>query len=90
MDGKNELELKLRSVINCNYKIIDHSAGIRLTITDRRPLVGTHHTNNKLAILNGLGTRGVLIAPLMAKKLFQHIENNVPLDKEISIDRFLN
>lgn len=90
LDGKNELELKLKSVINCNYKIIDHSAGIRPTIKDRRPLVGTHRANNKLGILNGLGTRGVMIAPLMAKKLYRHIENNVPLDKEISIDRFMN
>lgn len=88
IDGKNELEFKLSSVINCDYKIVDHVAGIRPTIKDRRPLVGLHKKNKQLAILNGLGTRGVMIAPLMAQKLFQNIENGNQLDKEISIDRF--
>lgn len=63
-------------------------AGIRPTIKDRRPILGLHPKNKKLAILNGLGTRGVMIAPLMARKLYQHIENNMELGKEIAIDRF--
>ncbi len=87
-DGKEELELKLSSVINCKYKIVEHTAGIRPTIKDRRPILGLHPKNKKLAIFNGLGTRGVMIAPLMARKLYQHIENNMELDKEIAIDRF--
>jgi hypothetical protein len=29
-----------------------------------------------------------MIAPLMAKKLYQFLENDVPLDKEIDIKRF--
>lgn len=87
-EGKDELELKLSSVINCQYQIVEHTAGIRPTIKDRRPIVGSHPRNKKLGILNGLGTRGVMIAPLMAKKLYQHIENNVKLENEISIERF--
>lgn len=87
-DGKNELEFKLSSVINCDYEIVNHTAGIRPTIIDRRPLLGIHKKHKQLAILNGLGTRGVMIAPLMAKKLFQNIENRVPLEKEINISRF--
>ena len=87
-EGKEELIIKLNSFINCEYKIIDHTAGIRPTVSDRRPLVGKHKKHKQLAILNGLGTRGVMIAPLMAKKLFQYIENEIPLDNEISIERF--
>ena len=87
-EGKEELEFKLNSVINCDYKIVDHIAGIRPTIKDRRPLIGVHSKYKQLAILNGLGTRGVMIAPLMAYKLFQNIENGEQLEKEISINRF--
>ena len=87
-EGKEELEFKLNSVINCDYKIVDHIEGIRPTIKDRRPLVGIHSKYKQLAILNGLGTRGVMIAPLMAYKLFQNIENGEQLEKEISINRF--
>ncbi|NOQ91774.1 MAG: FAD-dependent oxidoreductase [Flavobacteriaceae bacterium] len=87
-EGREELKFKLSSVINCNYKIVDHIAGIRPTIKDRRPLVGIHSEYKQLAILNGLGTRGVMIGPLMAKKLFQNIEYGEQLEKEISINRF--
>jgi len=86
--GKEELELKLSDVINCDYQIVGHSAGIRPTVKDRRPMLGMHPKYTQMAILNGLGTRGVMVAPLMAIKLFQHIENGKPLDEEISIKRF--
>jgi len=39
-------------------------------------------------LLNGLGTRGVMIAPLMAKKLYQFLENDQALDQDIDIKRF--
>jgi hypothetical protein len=35
-----------------------------------------------------MGTRGVMIAPLMAKKLYQFLEGGIELDKEINITRF--
>jgi len=87
-EGKEELEQKLNTFIKCKYKIVDHLAGIRPTIIDRRPILGMHPEHEQLAILNGLGTRGVMIAPLMAKKLYQHLEHNAALDHEISIARF--
>jgi glycine/D-amino acid oxidase-like deaminating enzyme len=86
--GKEELIKKLNSFIKCDYDIVSHSAGIRPAIVDRRPLLGVHSKYKRLAILNGLGTRGVMIAPLMAKKLYQYLENSISLDKEISIERF--
>jgi glycine/D-amino acid oxidase-like deaminating enzyme len=67
---------------------VAHEAGVRPTTGDRRPLLGVHKDNRRLALLNGLGTRGVMIAPLMAKKLYQFLESNQALDKEIDIIRF--
>jgi len=86
--GKEELIKKLETVINCSYKIVDHIAGIRPSTTDRRPFIGKHPKNKQLALLNGLGTRGVMIAPLMAQKLLKHLERDIPLESEISIERF--
>lgn len=88
-DGRDELEFKLNSVINCNYTIKDHVAGIRPTVKDRRPLVGTHPKYQNLAILNGLGTRGVMIAPTVAKELFNCLEKGESLRNEIDIARFM-
>ncbi len=87
-EGKKELVEKLDKVIDVPYEIIDQTAGVRPTVKDRRPLVGRHPEYTQMFILNGLGTRGVMIAPTVAKELFLHIENNRALDPEINIERF--
>ena len=88
-EGKNELVTKLETFITIPYKVVEHIAGIRPTVKDRRPLVGKHPKHQNLAVLNGLGTRGVMIAPTVAKALYNNLENGTPLEKEISIARFL-
>ena len=86
-EGKNELLSNLKELISCEFEIMEHLAGIRPTVKDRRPLLGKHHLHNQLYILNGMGTRGVLFAPYLSDKLFQFIENKTELDNEISIER---
>ena len=88
--AKNELVSELKELMDCDFEIIEHYAGVRPTVKDRRPLVGTHPLYNNVHVLNGLGTRGVMLAPAMAKSLFNHIENNIPLDKNIDIRRIKN
>ena len=87
-EGKEELVEKLEKVINVPYTILSQNAGIRPTVKDRRPLVGVQPTFPSLAILNGLGTRGVMIAPTMAKALFNYLEKGKELAPEINIKRF--
>lgn len=87
-EGKEELVDKLKKVINVPYKIVDQTAGVRPTVRDRRPMIGKHPAYPNLAILNGLGTRGVMIAPSMAKQLFNNLENGVELDPVVDIKRF--
>lgn len=88
-EGRKDLIEKLKKVISVPYKIISQSAGIRPTVKDRRPLVGIHPQHKELLVLNGLGTRGVMIAPSMAHDLFMFSEFGLPLDNEINCDRFL-
>ncbi len=80
-EGKSELIEKLREVITCDYEIVDHQAGVRPTVRDRKPLLGTHPIYKKLHVFNGLGTRGVMLGPYMANELFQHINAAKPLDR---------
>ncbi|MDY0780234.1 FAD-binding oxidoreductase [Tenacibaculum sp. IB213877] len=87
-EGKNELVEKLKKVLSVPYTIVNQSAGIRPTVKDRRPLVGVHPNHSQLYVLNGLGTRGVMIAPTVAKNLYGFTENNEDLDPEIDIKRF--
>jgi glycine oxidase len=87
-EGKAELIEKIKEIINCDFEIVEHFAGVRPTVKDRRPLVGTYSNHNSIHILNGLGTRGVMLGPAMAKALFEKIEYQKPLDKAIDIKRF--
>ena len=86
--AKEELISKLKTFITCDFEIIDHRAGIRPTTGDRRPLVGVHPEHDNLYVLNGLGSRGVMIGPYVARKLFDFIEDGIELDREIDIKRF--
>ena len=87
-EGRKELVDKLNDILSCEFEIIEHFAGIRPTVNDRRPLLGTHPIYNRLHILNGMGTRGVMLAPSMALELYNYIENNSCLDKTIDINRY--
>lgn len=87
-DAKNQLLDKVKKIIQCDYEIIDQVAAIRPTTKDRRPLVGIHPNYKNVSVLNGLGTRGVMISPYVAEQLFNHLENGIALDPEIDIRRF--
>ncbi|MEP3838550.1 MAG: FAD-dependent oxidoreductase [Algibacter sp.] len=86
--AKDALLEKLNKLIDCSYKVVHQVAGIRPTVKDRRPLVGKHPMHKNLFVLNGLGTRGVMIGPYVAKQLFNFIEHNEALEKEVDISRF--
>lgn len=88
INAKNKLLNKLDKLVLCPYKVVYQRAGIRPTVIDRRPLVGQHKSHENLYILNGLGSRGVLIAPTVANDLINFIEDKLPLQKEINISRF--
>jgi len=85
--GKAELLSKLKTVIDCEFEVVNQVAGIRPTTKDRRPLVGRHPEHKNMFVLNGLGTRGVMISPYVAQQLFDFIEFGTALDPEIDIRR---
>lgn len=86
--ARKTLESRLQKFICVPYKVIDHLTGLRPTTPDRRPMVGTHPKDNRLALINGLGSRGVLQAPFVAKSLMDYIENSNPIPADIDANRY--
>lgn len=86
--AREELIEKLATLITCSYEIVDQEVGIRPTTGDRRALLGVHPKFAQLALLNGLGTRGVMASPLLAKYLYEHLEEGKALPEEIDVMRF--
>ena len=86
-EGKLELITRIDEIINCDYEIVSHLAGIRPTVKDRKPLIGEHPEYKNMFILNGLGTRGVMQGPALARELFNKIEYGTDLRAENDIRR---
>ncbi len=87
-EARKELLEKLNTFLKCDYEVIDQIAGIRPTVSDRRPLVGQHPDFDRLYVLNGFGSRGVMIGPYASLRLYNLIENGISLPAEMDIRRF--
>ena len=83
----DELTEGLRDMLNLPYKIIAHRAGLRPTMRDRTPVVGTHPLHKSLHILNGLGTKGSLLAPYYAHILLDDILHNTGIPAPADVQR---
>ncbi len=86
--AKTELQLKLGEFLTCGYTIEDQVAGIRPTVADHQLLAGTHPEIARMYLLNGLGSRGVMMAPFAAKFLYEHIAFDRLIPPEINLARF--
>ncbi len=87
-EARLELTEKLNTLIDAPYEIVDQQAGIRPTSPDRRPILGQHPEHAGMYILNGLGTKGYLLAPWCAKLLVEHILEGQHILAEIELKRF--
>ncbi|MGB3617339.1 MAG: FAD-binding oxidoreductase, partial [Catalinimonas sp.] len=88
--GRAELLDKLGVLLAVPVRVVDHTAGIRPTVRDRRPLIGQHPVHPALAVFNGLGTKGVSLAPYFAGQLGDFFEGRDMLDPAVNIDRYLS
>ncbi len=86
--GKQELLDKLATAYTGPFTILSHQAGIRPAVADRRPLLGLHPDAPSLAIFNGLGTKGVLLAPYFAQQMAGYLLGQGEIETEVNIKRF--
>ena len=85
--GFNRIKKKLDGMVQFPYELISHKVGIRACSIDRKPYLGQHPQITKLWIMNGLGTKGISLAPYFSEHLLDHIEDGIPLMPEVDIAR---
>lgn len=86
--GLEELTEKLEELISFPYTIINQSWGMRPSTLDRRPILGSHPDHQSVVIFNGLGTKGVSLAPYFSHVLAEWLEKGAPINKEVDIQRY--
>lgn len=87
-NARDELCDKLSTLIKTNFTIIEQLAGIRPTVKGRRPFIGCHPQHKNMFIFNGLGTKGLLLAPYFSNHFCDYLLKNKTLMAEIDIKRF--
>ena len=89
-EGRDELLTGIKPIISSevfdHFEIMNQETGLRPASKDRRPYAGKMNENTY--ILNGFGTRGVLIGPATAAHLVRFIFEDKELPKEINIARY--
>ncbi len=86
--GKAVLIEALEKIYQGSFTIIAHLSGIRPTVKDRRPLVGSWPGHPGKYMFNGMGTKGTSLAPYWAEHLLNHLTKGSKVDKLVDPARF--
>lgn len=86
--AREELTQKLSQVLRIPFAVQAQYAGIRPAVRDRRPLIGMHPDLPALGIFNGMGSKGVMMAPYLARHFADVLEGKEQLLKEVNISRY--
>jgi glycine oxidase len=87
-EAKTELRQKLEAMMPGDYEIVAQRAGIRPAGRDKKPVLGKMREFENVYAFNGLGSKGVMQAPLLAQLLWSHVHEGLPLPSEVDIARF--
>jgi glycine/D-amino acid oxidase-like deaminating enzyme len=88
--GKNSLLNMLKEILSphLNMEVVDQKAGVRPTISDRRPAVGWHPLHPQVGILNGFGTKGLMLGPGCVANLLNNFQNGESILPDWDLLRF--
>ncbi len=84
--ARQDLLQRLSILVDAPVEVLDQHTGVRPASKDRRPIIGI--TGAHEAVLNGLGSRGVMLVPWCAEHLCDHLFDGTPLDPEVDLGRF--
>ena len=84
--GRKSLESELKKIFRGNYTVVEHWAGVRPNIRDRKPIIGKWQQSY---IFNGLGSRGTMLGPRLAGIFLDFLTEQKPIPSEYDISRFI-
>jgi glycine/D-amino acid oxidase-like deaminating enzyme len=86
--GKEELLKNLESLLKVKFEVMGQQAGLRPATPDRRPILGKHPLHPTVWSFNGMGTKGVILAPYFSEMLMNLMDNGIRINKEVDINRY--
>jgi glycine oxidase len=86
--GRKDLEERLCSLLRIPFTVTGQNWGLRPTTPDRRPILGALPGHQNVSVFNGLGTKGVSLAPYFSNVLADNLEHGAQIAPEVNISRF--
>lgn len=85
--GRDEICRRLRTFLRLPFEVVGHASGIRPIVSGRQPIVGFHSEHPQLGIFNGLGSKGSLLAPLIAAQFADCMVGMSSIDVELDVQQ---
>ena len=73
------------SIIACLLEMLEKTVAV--VKVDNQPIVGVHPLHSRIAVFNGLGSKGVLQAPFAALQLIAYLEEGEPIHPDFDVCR---
>lgn len=87
-NGLAEIVEGANTILKKPFVVINQHAGIRPVVPDHRPIIGQHPEQPLAIVLNGLGTKGVSLAPFASAELVKFLLFGQEIEQSISVNRF--
>lgn len=79
------LEKKLGGLLKTPFTVTGSQTGVRPIIKGHEALIGRHPARPQIAFLNGLGSKGVLRAPWVARQLVEHLLDGAAIESSLDL-----
>lgn len=79
----------LKAWLRVPFTLNQQISGIRPGTITRAPFSGMHPQQNRLGILNGMGSKGCSLAPFLARNLAAHLTNGEAILPEADINKYV-
>ena len=86
-EARAALEASVRAMSERPFAVKDQDAGVRVYVADKKPVAGRHPADARLGVLSGLGGKGALFAPAVARMWVEHLLYGRPFDGEVDVAR---
>lgn len=88
-EGKADVERRIQALVDSEYTIKIHNAGVRPIVNNSQPIIGLSKQNSRVGIFNALGSKGVITAPSVAQHFADYLCGECELDPELNYERVL-
>ncbi|HWA86856.1 MAG TPA: FAD-dependent oxidoreductase [Opitutus sp.] len=86
-EARAALEASVRTMSDRKFAVVDQDAGVRVYVADKKPVAGRHPADARLGVFSGLGGKGALFAPAIARMWAEHLVHGTPFDREVDVAR---